>query len=301
MKKLLGTLFIMALIFASDTGVYASSPYLSTFNNTYGTSTSKLNTCSLCHTSVPYLNPYGTDFLNNGHNFQAIEPLDSDGDGSTNIVEIEARTFPGDPTSIPSTPISLVAPNGGDAIPSGSTYTIQWIATSPAVQFKLKYSMDSGLTWIPITTNFVGGASYNWTVPAPTDNKKICLIKVIAYDGSGMKLGTDSSNTPFQIVVVKLASPNVGLTYRSGDPLTITWSNNATKNPVAEVNLFYTKDGGVNWYPITTLTGNAASYSWTVPTVTKAKSMCKVKVELRDAYGNILGKDASDSYFTIQP
>ena len=33
------------------------------------------------------------------HDFGAIEPKDSDGDGVTNINEINKRTFPGDPAS----------------------------------------------------------------------------------------------------------------------------------------------------------------------------------------------------------
>ncbi len=71
---------------------------------------SQLNSCSLCHTSaIPALNPYGTDYLNHGRNQAAlglIESLDSDGDGYSNIVEIQALSFPGDPKSIPATPTS---------------------------------------------------------------------------------------------------------------------------------------------------------------------------------------------------
>ncbi|MRR52453.1 MAG: hypothetical protein EG825_16365, partial [Rhodocyclaceae bacterium] len=47
------------------------------------------------------MNAYAIDYAAAGHNFTAIENLDSDGDGFTNIVEINARTFPGDPTSHP--------------------------------------------------------------------------------------------------------------------------------------------------------------------------------------------------------
>jgi len=47
---------------------------------------------------------YGTDFANNTNNFTNIEQLDSDGDGFTNIVEIHARSFPGNASDFPVNP-----------------------------------------------------------------------------------------------------------------------------------------------------------------------------------------------------
>lgn len=66
---------------------------------------SSLQTCDLCHTaSIPNLNPFGAAYKANGRNpsaFGLIENLDSDGDGFTNIQEINALTFPGNPASKP--------------------------------------------------------------------------------------------------------------------------------------------------------------------------------------------------------
>ena len=65
-----------------------------------------IDSCNLCHTSnPPDLNPYGQAYLDNGRStsaFGAIENIDSDGDGYTNIIEINALTFPGNPASFPS-------------------------------------------------------------------------------------------------------------------------------------------------------------------------------------------------------
>jgi hypothetical protein len=47
------------------------------------------------------MNPYGTDFGAANHDFGAIEAKDSDGDGVTNIDEIKAESFPGDPNDKP--------------------------------------------------------------------------------------------------------------------------------------------------------------------------------------------------------
>lgn len=76
-----------------------------------------LGSCQWCHHSYGYdgsgnivdtLNPYGMDYLVNGRNEQAIsaiEGLDSDGDGYTNIAEINALRYPGnekdDPNKVP--------------------------------------------------------------------------------------------------------------------------------------------------------------------------------------------------------
>jgi len=73
-----------------------------------------LGSCQWCHYSYGYdgsgnilntMNAYGKDYHDNGRNasaINAIENLDSDGDGFTNIVEIEAIRYPGTDTDDPS-------------------------------------------------------------------------------------------------------------------------------------------------------------------------------------------------------
>ena len=60
---------------------------------------SRIESCNLCHTSsIPNLNPYGAAYKSAGRNtaaLAAIEALDSDGDGFSNLAEIQALTFPG--------------------------------------------------------------------------------------------------------------------------------------------------------------------------------------------------------------
>jgi hypothetical protein len=56
--------------------------------------------CSVCHTTIPALNPYGQDVNDFGFGWFGIEPLDSDGDGRTNGEEIRIDcSLPGDATS----------------------------------------------------------------------------------------------------------------------------------------------------------------------------------------------------------
>ncbi|MBZ0155614.1 MAG: Ig-like domain-containing protein [Alphaproteobacteria bacterium] len=106
MKKPVSLLVISTLVLflaGASGSVYAVSSDLDAFNARYGTSGTPLDTCTVCHTSPPSLNLYGTAFLNSNRDFAAIENFDSDGDAFTNIIEINARTFPGDASSRPAT------------------------------------------------------------------------------------------------------------------------------------------------------------------------------------------------------
>ncbi|MBI5640885.1 MAG: c-type cytochrome, partial [Nitrospirae bacterium] len=110
MKRVLKTVLVMALMLTCIGTVYGFSNYLTSFNATYGTAGTALDTCTTCHNPDYTRNPYGSAY-GGGHNFQAIESTDSDSDSFTNIDEINARTFPGDAASHPVvTPPSPITP-----------------------------------------------------------------------------------------------------------------------------------------------------------------------------------------------
>ena len=141
MKKILGITVLTILLVGTGSMGYAYSTYLSSFTSTYaGTSTSVLNTCGLCHVNPAgggTRNSYGTAYANAGHNFKTIEPLDSDGDGYTNITEINARTFPGDATS---------HPGGGTTTCSSFTYGAWGTCTNGTQTRLVASSSPSGCT-----------------------------------------------------------------------------------------------------------------------------------------------------------
>jgi len=202
--------------------------------------------------------------------------------------------------TIPS--LRILAPNGGEVIPSGSVYTVRWAAPPEAETFKLKFSDDNGKTW-DLLADGITGTSYDADVYTPTKNKKNSLIKIIAYDASGKKVGKDTSDDPFTVEVLTVTSPTEGDTLTSRDIHTITWTTNGTEKPVDKVKLKYTKNGGRTWKMIGTVPGGDPgeySYGWEVPDVPQTKTKCMVKIVLKDANQNNLGKDVSDDYFTIQ-
>ena len=120
---------MLALIVAFSTTrtATANSNDNGNFRTKYpGASGTRIDSCSLCHTgNIPSLNPFGQAYKNNGRNvnaFAAIEALDSDGDGSTNLQEISALTFPGDPSNFPAPPPTNTAiPPTPTAVPPTNT------------------------------------------------------------------------------------------------------------------------------------------------------------------------------------
>ena len=89
------------------------SVFLTQYPQAGTTLTAAANNCSLCHTSVPALNPYGQSIQPaNDSTIQerltAVEGTNSDGDNDgtnecDNITEINNDTLPGDPASTPAT------------------------------------------------------------------------------------------------------------------------------------------------------------------------------------------------------
>jgi hypothetical protein len=207
--------------------------------------------------------------------------------------------------------IKLLSLNGGEMIDAGMPFDITWEAPASAQSFKVLYSMDNGLTLAKavsadpaVTGNIVTGQQhFRWNVPMQTKNKKNNKIKVIGYTGAnatGTKVGADVSDLPFILRAVSLVRPNGPDPLHYGENYLIRWVT--TENPAAEVTgvkLSYTTNGGLTWKAIgSPITANPGSYSWTVPTFTKAKTKCKVKVDLYSGATKV-GSDTSDYFFTI--
>lgn len=76
---------------------FADESDLTLFRTQYrGAIGSRIDRCGLCHAeTAPRLNPYGTDYRASNGSFLALENLDSDRDGYSNLAEIIALTFPG--------------------------------------------------------------------------------------------------------------------------------------------------------------------------------------------------------------
>ena len=125
----------LAAVFLWHGSASAQSGYLSTLNSRYGSSYS----CNVCHTSVPARNAYGAAFAE-AHTgtvaaaLAAIEPLDSDGDSFSNLDELNAGTYPGDPSSFPVVqPACTDQDSDGYAVEGGACGPIDCNDNDPAI------------------------------------------------------------------------------------------------------------------------------------------------------------------------
>ncbi len=115
----------------SQTASYSS--YLTTFNTKYDTSATKLNACATCHSDESFgLNAYGDDLEAQAGSVDAkltaVEALDSDGDGISNIDEINAATWPGDASDPGSSPTPTPTP-----VPAPITVTSVFAPSAPVL------------------------------------------------------------------------------------------------------------------------------------------------------------------------
>jgi hypothetical protein len=284
-----------AVIASADNGALAD------FNAQYP-SNSFGGSCTICHSTVPNTNSYGTALADNGGTannipaatFVAVEGLDSDGDGFTNIKEINTGTFPGNPAS-PGVTITITAPIVGEVIPSGLPFTILYDAPAGVSSVKVRYSLDNGATWLP-AVGTPGAGSFDWDVPTPVKNTTKALVKVIGFNASNVKLGSGNSDAPFTIEVVSITAPVADDIVTKGGVYPVTWTTNGTKGPVSNAKVSYTFGSSGIWKPANgTVVDPAGSFSWNVPSPAKTK-IVKLKVVLKDDLGVTVGNAVSKAF-----
>jgi hypothetical protein len=169
-KMIVPLVLLVAAIAAAPLIVHGRDAYVSDFRATYPNSLVKLQSCTLCHTSVPNLNIFGGAFAANlGSSpqaaFRAIESMDSDGDGSTNGEEINGGSFPGD---FGDTPSSSGFPPG---IPGDGNITLN---LSPGGNISIPAYSGNGFN-ITCTGPASGSPTVPGTPSTTADNAALCI------------------------------------------------------------------------------------------------------------------------------
>lgn len=233
MRGFLVLLFMTMMACMAPSSGHATSSYMSSFNSRYGTSGTRLNSCSTCHDgSPPATNYYGDDFFNQldlgrptATAFANIEPIDSDGDGVANLAEIQARTFPGDPADKPATgtPALTVTPS---ALAFGSMQQGQ----TKSLTVTLGNTGNANCTVSALTKS--GSADFSYGAGAPvapfTITPGSSVVVPISYTPSNV--GVDSGG--LQIASNDPANPSVVVALSgTGDPVPAT--SNITVAPTA--------------------------------------------------------------------
>jgi hypothetical protein len=93
----------------------------------------------------------------------------------------------------------LKAPNGGEILSPGATFSIRWLSDDDVgvSNVDLLLSTDGGQTYpTAIASAIADTGTYNWTVPAIATNR--ARIRVVARDAQG-NTGTDASDSHVKI------------------------------------------------------------------------------------------------------
>ena len=195
----------------------------------------------------------------------------------------------------PGTP-KLLVPNGGQTWYYASNYNITWTNEYFNGNFvSLSYSVDNGLSWLPITSATNNTGSYSWNVPA--NYSSTCLVKVSEYNNPSV---FDISDAVFTIApALTIITPNGNNMFEEWRVCTqtsIQWFSGGTSN---SFKIEYSTNGGSSWNSITNnfiSSGNNHSYEWSMPNTPSQNCLVRVTDN-----ANSLKTDVSDAVFTIKP
>jgi len=198
-------------------------------------------------------------------------------------------------TITPGTP-ALTSPNGGQTWYYASTYNITWTNQYfYGTYVTLSYSVDSGASWLPITTATNNNGSYAWTIPNTASSQ--CLVKVNEYNNPAV---FDVSNATFTIapaLVIGTPNGNNGMEeWRVCTQTTIQWTSGGCSG---NYKIEYSTDNGASWTTLVSSyysAGTNNSYNWTIPNTPSTN--CLVRVS--DVSASVK-TDISDAAFTIKP
>ena len=227
---------IVVLTFAANGAANAKDKYTTDFNTEYGTDGTDggttMGSCIVCHVnpdgSKGTLNSYGTHWKAYGRNFAAVEPLDSDGDGFSNIDEILTDSWPGDAGSTPG-PIAQppVANAGGEiTVNEEDPVMLDGSGSYDPDGFIVSYSW-SQLTGVPVTLSANSVAQPTFTAPLIGAGTEVLTFRLTVTDNSGLQ-----SNTTAVVNVTWVNDPPVAdagtvQTVAEGVPVTLDGSNSS--------------------------------------------------------------------------
>ncbi|MBI3252361.1 MAG: hypothetical protein HYZ52_03450, partial [Candidatus Omnitrophica bacterium] len=191
--------------------------------------------------------------------------------------------------------VALTAPNGGEKLQVGKSYTITWSASSSGVpnDLRIKYATDGATFSTTVVSSLTASTgSYSWT---SVDDSPSTTVK-FRIESASAPLLTDDSDANLVITKLTLTAPNGSETWYIGATSNnVTWAKD-TLSVITTVKLEYATDGSTFSNTIATGETNDGTYAWTIPNA--ASSTVKVRVTGEQAgYTGIT--DSSDANFTI--
>lgn len=197
--------------------------------------------------------------------------------------------------------VRVVSPNGGERIFTGSSYLIEWTASSSVglSSFDVLYSSDGGTTFVPLPGCVGLSASARsclWASPGPATS--VGRIRVTARDTSGGS-SSDASDASYSVLSgsgsITVTAPNTAVTWVAGTAQQIRWNHNLGTASYVRIEL--SRDGGATWSILDPSFRNngatSSTYNWMV--TGPATSQARVKVSWTSGPST----DVSDVNFLI--
>ena len=289
MRKItITSLLVFTLIVTTFTIAHGKSGYTTQFNSTYGTSGTSggtsLGSCITCHNQTNGKggeNGYGTAFKNSGHNFVTIEPLDSDGDGFSNIEEISAGFFPGNPNSKPASASGPVADAGPDqTVDEGVTVTLDGSNSSDPDNDISSYQwIQTGGLSVNLSNNSATRPTF--TAPNVGPGGASLTFQLTVTDSGGLQ-STDTS-------IVNVSWVNLSPTADAGPDqtvdkgLTVTLDgSNSSDSDDGIASYLWNQTGGT---PVTLSSTTAVQPTFTAPNVGPGGASLTFQLTVTDSGG----------------
>jgi hypothetical protein len=279
---------VFSLIVTTFAIAYAKKEYTSQFNSRYGTSGTEggtsLGSCITCHNQTNGKggeNNYGADFKSSGHNFVTIEPLDSDGDGFSNIEEISAGYFPGNPSSKPASASPPVADAGPDqTVDEGVTVTLDGSNSSDPDNdiSSYQWNQTGGLS---VTLSSTSAARPTFTAPNVGPSGASLTFRLTVTDSGGLQ-STDTC-------IVNVSWINLPPTADAGpdqtvnEGVTVTLDGSNSSDPDNDISSYqWNQTGGLS---VTLSSTSAARPTFTAPNVGPSGASLTFQLTVTDSGG----------------
>ncbi|MDP4952790.1 MAG: hypothetical protein NWQ53_04030, partial [Flavobacteriales bacterium] len=190
--------------------------------------------------------------------------------------------------------IIVTSPNGDNGVQDWrvcTETTITWTSGGTSNYFKIFYSLNNGLTWTALETNYYSPGftnAYDWVMPnSPGPG---ALVRVEDRFNAAQ---FDVSDANFTIApAITVVSPNGGEVLGAGDVVSITWLNEGASNLY---DIDYSINGGGSWNNIVfNQFIGGSSYDWVLPASLSSNYLIRV----RDHVDNCK-EDLSNSAFEV--
>ena len=267
----------------------AKKEFTTDFNNYYGTfgtdGGATMGSCTTCHVNPDGkggLNPYGSHWKSYGRNFGAIESLDSDSDGFSNIDEINLDSWPGDAGSTPGPiPQPPVANAGGEiTVNEEDPVMLDGSGSYDPDGFIASYSWEQ-LTGVPVTLTGAATSQPTFTAPLIAAGTSVLTFGLTVTDNSGMQANAVAVVNVNWVNDPPVADAGTVQTVTEGIPVTLDGSNSSDPdNNIVEY--MWVQTGGTG---VTLSDPTAVKPSFTSPVIASAGEVLTFDLTVTDELG----------------